>query len=166
MTKARFAGDTKAFTALKDIYDIAVAEEKRVETVEKEKAKKEGKPTSVAGATRYDLAQSGLRSLKDVERLIKDDSSVLAKELVPGQWLSREYDTAAFSAAEALLRMRSGAAVPEQEVRRYMTKVMPVFGDDKTVIALKLQRLRENYLDVIGSSENVQDIPAELGTTK
>jgi len=111
----------------------------------------------VAGATRYDLAQSGLRSLKDVERIIGKDPGVLAKELVPGQWLSREYDTAAFSAAEALLRMRSGAAVPEQEVRRYMTKVMPVFGDDAKTIKLKLQRLKENYVDVIGSSDNIQD---------
>lgn len=117
------------------------------------------RPTSSAGAARYDLAQSGLRALEDVERLITQDPNVLTKQLVPGQWLSREYDASAFQAAEALLRMRSGAAVPEQEVRRYMTKIMPAFGDDKKTIDLKLKRLRQNYEDIVGSSGEIQETP-------
>ena len=114
------------------------------------------KPTSVAGANQYNLASSGLRSLQDVKRIIAEDPTVLTRQLTPGQFFSREYDAAAFSAVEALLRMRSGAAVPESEVRRYMRKIMPVFGDNKATIDTKLLRLEQNYNDVLNSDMSQQ----------
>ena len=59
------------------------------------------------------LGESGLRALDEIEGILEEDGGVVIKAAIPGQLGARSYDSAAFRAVEALLRARSGAAVPE-----------------------------------------------------
>jgi len=121
------------------------------------------------------LAKSGLRGLTKAEQILgmRDaegneildgsvDMSILTKQLVPGQLMSRDYDAAAFAATEALLRARSGAAVPETEVKRYQRKLFPSFGDSEAVVKQKLTELRAIFGDMMNQRGAGVD-PTELG---
>lgn len=116
---------------------------------------KDGKPKSVTAATRADLAKAGERGLKVVRSELKKDPNVVIKQLVPGTYLSRQFDSALFRTVEALLRLRTGAAAPETEVRRYMKQVGPRFGDSKEVIETKLNDLEFAFQDALESSTGV-----------
>lgn len=133
------------------------------------------KPLSGTQTNQVNLAKSGLRGLTKAEQIlgIRDaqgneladgsvDMSVLTKQLVPGQLMSRDYDAAAFAATEALLRARSGAAVPETEVRRYQRKLFPSFGDSEAVVKQKLTELRAIFGDMMNQRGAGVD-PTELG---
>lgn len=133
-------GDKNTYAFLKDIYD----EQQKIRA-----SFGEGKAPSATAQKDINLAKSGLRSLDDVQRILDKDPTVLTKQLVPNTWFSREFDSATVSAVEALLRARSGAAVPPEEVRRYASKFMPNFGDDAVTIKLKMERMRQNYQDIL-----------------
>ena len=126
--------------------------------------KTQGKDTKSLSSTQINqvnLAKSGLRGLNKAEQLLglrdetgteipnaKINMSILTKQLVPGKLLTRDYEAAAFSATEALLRARSGAAVPETEVKRYTQKLFPVFGDSEATVLQKLTELRNIFSDL------------------
>ena len=91
------------------------------------------------------LAQSGVRALDQLEQILLDDPSAFIQASLPGQLgtVARKYDSAAFRAVEGLLRARSGAAVPETEVRRYMKANLPKFpGDTDESAKFKLESFR------------------------
>jgi len=58
------------------------------------------------------------------------------------------YDSVASAWAQALLRLDSGAAVPETEVKRYVETFLPRFGDGPQTIEAKL-RLMQSTEDTI-----------------
>lgn len=138
---------------LKKMYDMEVSYQKT-----------QGKDTKSLSSTQINqvnLAKSGLRGLNKAEQLLglRDETgveipnaninmSILTKQLVPGKLLTRDYEAAAFSATEALLRARSGAAVPETEVKRYTQKLFPVFGDSEATVKQKLAELRNIFGDL------------------
>lgn len=96
------------------------------------------------------LVESGLSSITRVRTMLQEDPSLLAKQLVPGKLISREFDRDLFGAVEALLRLRSGAAVPEPEVRRYTQSYGPKFGDSLEVALGKLDKLEQDFGYLLG----------------
>lgn len=123
-----------------DIYDLIVP------LAEEETAKE--KTLSVTAENKVQLGKSGLRALDSLEQIMQDRPSAVFLSKVPGQLGARDYDSAAFKSVEALLRARSGAAIPEEEVRRYMRANLPRLGDSQETIQSKLQSLRRDLEDV------------------
>lgn len=113
-------------------------------------------PLSVTGANAMSLAESGARGLEEATAILSEDPGVLSKQLLPGKFASRKFDSAMFRTIEALLRARSGAAVPEQEVRRYMGKYAPNFGDNQEVIQFKLEQLKNDFSDIIRNIQSTR----------
>lgn len=110
------------------------------------------KALSNSAENRQQLGQSGLRGLDEVEALLKEggvDPVFLSS--LPGSLGARQYDSAAFRAVEGLLRARSGAAIPEQEVRRYMNANLPRVGDSETTRKAKLKAFRLDLEGVANS---------------
>jgi len=127
-----------------------------------------GAISNITEKKQIDLANSGLRALDQAEALLKEDPSLVIKRTIPGKIGARSYDSALFRSIEAILRGRSGAAVPEQEVRRYMSAYAPKIGDSKETAKLKLEALRADLLDLatpIGQTKGggTDDISALMG---
>lgn len=141
------AGDKAAASQIKTLYEM----ETKYQADNKANG---GKPLPVAAQTQVNLAKSGTRGLDEAEKLYTEDPGVLTKQLIPGQWVSRQFDSAMFRTVEALLRSRSGAAVPEQEVRRYLDKYGPRFGDSADVVKFKFNQLRQDFNDVLQGAGN------------
>lgn len=111
-----------------------------------------GKGLSATTENRVQLATSGIRALNDIEKMLAEDPGKVLKNVIPGKLGARDYDSAAFKAVEGLLRARSGAAIPETEVRRYMNANLPRIGDSQEEISYKLESLRKDLEDVALSS--------------
>lgn len=120
-------------------------------------AKEPKQPTAAVQKVRIQ-AKSGLRGLDEVRSIYEKDPNILAKQTIPGQFASRKFDSALFKAVEAILRVRSGAAVPETEVRRYMNAFGPRFGDAPDVVKFKIDGLEQDLLDMLGIQETLPDI--------
>lgn len=106
---------------------------------------------SAAQENKVQLATSGLRALDEIQAIIARDPNAVMKSAVPGQLGAREYSSAATRAVEGLLRARSGAAVPEQEIKRYMQANLPRVGDSQEAIQAKLSAFRRDLEDVARS---------------
>lgn len=111
---------------------------------------------------RMDLSTSGLRARQDAEDIFLQDPSVVTKGVVSGGLLSRKFDSAMSRAVEGLLRQRSGAAVPDSEVKKYIKDYGPRIGDTKEVALYKLQQLKLDLEDSLKNNGNVgaEYIPA------
>lgn len=118
----------------------------------------EEKAVSVAAQKQQNYAKSGLRGLEEIRSIIKEDPTILTKQLMPGRLASRKFDSALFKTVEAILRARTGAAAPEEEVRRYMKNFGPRFGDNPDVIEFKLKSLEQDLLDMLGVTGGLPDI--------
>lgn len=112
-------------------------------------APKSETPSELSDAQKGDqvLAKAGLRALKKVQELYKEDPSVLTKQLTPGKFQSRTFDSALFNAVNALLRIQTGATAPEDEVRRYMSNLGPNFGDKPEDVQFKITQLRTDLTE-------------------
>ena len=108
------------------------------------------------------LAQSGLRGLSDAEQLLSSDPSLITKQLVPGKFFSREYESAITRAVEGLLRLRTGAVAPDSEVKRYKESFTPQFGDSPEVAQYKLEQLRQDYQNILSQLGNVDSNTLDL----
>lgn len=97
------------------------------------------------------LANSGLRALNEIEQIMARDPNIILKSSIPGQIGARDYSSAATRAVEGLLRARSGAAIPESEVRRYMQANLPRLGDSQEAINAKLSAFRRDLEEVASS---------------
>jgi hypothetical protein len=102
------------------------------------------KPANATEKVKYDLGNAGIKSLTEAEQLFAQDPSLVWKQEVPGKWFSRQFDAAMTRAVENLLRANSGAAVPESEVRRYLSMYGPKLGDDPATIQSKFKAIRDN----------------------
>ena len=109
--------------------------------------------TSQAAMNARNLGTSGLRSLETVEQIVSEDPTVLAKQLTPGKFFSRQFDSALFNTVDSLLRLRTGAQAPETEIRRYMYSMGPTFGDDPQTIQFKIEQLRAALQDAVSNPQ-------------
>lgn len=111
-----------------------------------------GKSTlTAAQENKVQLANSGLRALSEIEQMIQKDPNKIFMNALPGQLGARDYSSAAFRAVEGLLRARSGAAIPETEVVRYMNANLPRVGDNESDIRYKLDAFKKDLQDVANS---------------
>lgn len=129
----------KNISKLKTIYDILFP-------------KQEDKQANATIQERRALGNSGLRALQDLQRTLELDQSVLFKQLTPGKYFSRQYEAAGFRLADAILRLRTGATAPEEEIRRYMQQIVPRFGDDARTIQFKLEQAQLDLQDALNQS--------------
>lgn len=144
---ALLTGNTKALSQIQAYQGIQ----------EKMNPKKDEKALSVTAENKVQLAKSGLRALDEVEKLIVQDPNKVLKSVIPGKLGARDYDSAAFRAVEGLLRARSGAAIPETEVRRYMSANLPSIGDSPEEIKFKLSAFRKDLQDVANTGATTDD---------
>jgi hypothetical protein len=112
---------------------------------------------SVTGAQRQALAKSGLRNLQILKKELDNDPSVVLKQAVPGKFFSRQFDSSLFRTVEALLRLRTGAAAPEQEVKRYMDQWGPRLGDNAEVVQSKLDALEQDLYEAYQSAFQMKE---------
>lgn len=91
-------------------------------------------------------ANSGLTDLQTLADTIQSDPSVLIKDAIPGGQLARRltgtnsYDAAKQNIVDVIARLRSGAAITQDEANRYMS-LLPTYGDTPESASSKLQRL-------------------------
>lgn len=123
------------------------------------------KPLTGTQINQVNLAKSGLRSLQRIDQVLGitrdasgnispesniDTSAVVKNALIPAKLGSREYDSATYAATEAILRARSGAAVPETEVKRYQYAFFPRLGDDQQTVKNKMNEVYYILSDMAG----------------
>lgn len=94
----------------------------------------------------YDQVNDLANSLFDDKGKLR--SGDLWKSYIPGT-REAQYQKQAYQAVEAWLRAMSGAAVPEQEVRRYLDAYMPNPWDDESVAKNKFVRLRAQFTETL-----------------
>lgn len=118
----------------------------------------------LSGKEKEDVVYSmdGLRAVEEMKQMIKEDPSIILKRLAPGESLTSSFENAAFRATESVLRARSGAAVPEAEVRRYMKGYIPtivnqIAGNSDQKIS-SLQQELEGKLRVFLSPDTQIDV--------
>jgi hypothetical protein len=109
------------------------------------------------------LGESGLRTLSQVKDLYEKDPNVLTKQLIPGQYASRSFDTALYNTVDALLRLRTGAQANPAEIRGYMKKLGPTFGDSPDVVQQKLNNLEAEF--AYQANKTAQGIKLDISQT-
>lgn len=124
---------------------------------ELEQGGSEGAELTEAERKNQNLAKTGLRALKNVQQLIEKDPDLLTKQITPGKFKSRTFDSALFNAINTYLRIQTGAAAPEEEVRRYMSSLGPTFGDSPEDITFKIDQLRTSLVQEGGVPEDKAD---------
>lgn len=139
-----------------DIPSDPIVQAALAQQVEQGSYKPPQKPESAAIQKMKDLGTSGMRAVNDVESIYTKDPSVVIKQLIPGHFASRKFDSALFQAVDALLRLRTGAVAPVSEVKKYMSAYGPTFGDSKEDAMYKIQSLRQNLRDAAGGTASVE----------
>ena len=113
------------------------------------------------------LGESGLRTAEQVKSIYERDPTVLTKQKIPGRFFSRDFDNALFNTVDSLLRIRTGAAAPEEEVRRYMASIGPNFGDSPQVVEQKLNNLIADLSSAAGrESSDIKVSPVPQGSAQ
>jgi hypothetical protein len=124
------------------------------------------KPTS----EKYAQAASGAQALSQLEALLTNNPGVLAKTRTPGRGITAlgigstikdmtgtgEYDTLGFATVDNMLRIATGAAAPEGEIRRYMNQYLPAAGDNAATIKAKLDTMRRQFNSILELAGNQQ----------
>jgi len=149
----------KAATQFQKAYDIQQAAQPEME--------EEAKKLSGADATKAAQARSGLESVQSAKQTLfggeegkRTSFGGLMKllgastDLFPGDaadltpW-GRGLENDLFNAVEVILRGRSGAAVPEDEVKRYVKQFAPKMSDTRKVKEKKLNKIEEELQGVL-----------------
>jgi len=143
------AGDTDAAEQLGSMYELAAAYEASATEAEK--------PLSAEASKVVGNANSGLQSLDQLEALISGEGGVPKGTLVPGRDLfggavgnalgTSQFDTVNRNIIDVITRLRTGAALTDQEARFYASQVPQAF-DTPDVIQLKLQTFRDLFNSV------------------
>lgn len=113
------------------------------------------------------LGKSGMDAFQVVKSELKRNPGVLIKYMIPGSLGARTYDSAGFKVVDAILRDRTGATAPEEEIRRYMKAWLPQFGDNPSDIRYKLDSLETTLQDMksgISSNQNTNQNNTETTT--
>lgn len=146
LAKATMAGDTKAATAIKNLYDVETNYQKQTG---------KNKPLPVSAQNMKNLATSGLKGLKDAQVMFEEDPNIVVKGVVTGGLANRKFEAALNRAIEGVLRARSGAAVPETEVKKYRQMYGPRLGDSKDDALYKLSALQQDLQGILDGSNNI-----------
>lgn len=143
LIQATLDGNSKAVQQLRMIYDLVLAREERLA--------KAGK-SNVGKASAKDVytAQSGLESLGKLGEL-SQDSGKLLKSTLPLALGARDLKAVQDNVKDALLRLRSGAAITDAELEFYSQQI-PTVLDPPEVRDQKLQTLF-NFFNSFAQSE-------------
>lgn len=160
--RAMEAGDAKSYATL-----IGMAENALQFEAARKPAKE--KPLSAEASKVIANAQSGLKSLDQVEGMIARDPSLLGKTAVPfreqlgGLGASvlgtSSYDTAARNIADVITRLRTGAAITKNEESFYRSQLPQPFDPPETV-QQKLQMFRELFGSVASRNPSYSETRA------
>lgn len=141
-------GDTQGIAAIKSVMDIVGA------------GQKAEKPMSAEAAKVVGNANSGLKSLDQLEAIISEGGvpkgTVLPGRAAFGGFLGNatgtsKYDTISRNVTDAISRLRTGAALTEGEVKFYNSQVPQAFDDPET-IRTKVETLRDFFSSVSSRS--------------
>lgn len=148
LSKAQSLSDSESTKPL-DLETKKVSLEKA--KLELQKLKDPSKKEKSADVQKLEgLGNSGVQAIKDVRQLYNEDPNVLSKQLIPGHFLSRKFDAAMYNAADTLLRLRTGAQANPAEIRGYMERLGPSFGDSPDVVEYKLSQMEKAISDSTG----------------
>lgn len=164
--QALASGDTKGLDNLLKVADYYATQAK---------ATKE-KPLGSTQQQQANNAQSALQSLSDLSGFIKGDRGVVNKSGIPGQGSivggfesnllgTGKYNTAASNIRDVISRLRSGAALTQQEEKRY-TNMIPKAGDSDSVIQFKIGQLQDlftKFASPQSSGGDLQDLLSQQG---
>jgi hypothetical protein len=109
-----------------------------------------GAKTPAQTAKDINMGKSGLRSLQTVADEYQKDPDVLTKQLLPGKFLTRKFDSALFNTVDAILRARTGAQANKDEIAAYLNEKGPSFGDSPEVVQYKLNAIQQDLADAAG----------------
>lgn len=161
--EAMMAGDTKS---AKTYMDFA----KTMADFEKSAADSSGgselnvtKPTS----EKYAQAVGGSNALTQLREIISKSGGVPQGTRVPGQDIqlfgigsdiknavgTGEYDSVGFAAVDNMLRIATGAAAPDTEIRRYMNSYLPKPGDNEATIKKKLDLMESQFNSILNLAQ-------------
>lgn len=111
------------------------------------------RPLTVAEQNAKDDAVSGLGAIQRIRQLLADDPTILGKAVLPG-FIGRmagagEFKAVRDEATDVKTRIRTGAALNEQEIDFYADQA-PKWGDPEDQIERKLMQLEGFYLGMAG----------------
>lgn len=119
------------------------------------------KPLSAEASKVVSNALTGIQALDDFQGAIEQDPSVLAKRVIPGRGAAggllggllgtRGADAAAAQIVDVIARLRTGAAITNEEARRFETFV-PQASDPEDVRQQKLGYLRNQFMMIANRS--------------
>lgn len=130
------------------------------------------RPTS----EKYSNAVSGIQSLEGLEQLIQGDPGVLGRTRMPGRGITAlgigstirdmtgtgDFDALAFDAVDNLLRIRTGATAPVEEVRKYMSNYIPQADDSPEVIRRKINTMRGTFGSILDLGQGAASTSPDL----
>lgn len=146
---ARANGDTQAAKQILQDYNAETAYQKSRGTTKA--------PTATQAKLQWQ-AQTGIRGIEEMQKMLDADPNILAKSfLTPGKLASRQYEAAALRAAESILRIQTGAQARQDEIKRYAEAYLPWFGDDAATIQYKLSQLQQDYQGLLNISNSQDD---------
>ncbi len=115
-------------------------------SMQKAFASPSAKPLNATQLQQANNANSGLGDLQTIAQEIQQDPSVLIKDAIPGGGIARRltgtnnYEAAKQNVVDVISRLRSGAAITQDEANRYMG-LLPGATDTAESATQKLQRL-------------------------
>lgn len=161
MLQALAKGDYQGIAAIKSVMDVFASQSKAE------------KPLSAEASKTIATANSGLDSLDQLEKII-GEGGVPGGTIVPGRGLvgglgakvlgTSSFDAAADNIADAIIRMRTGAAATKDEMKTFRSQ-LPQANDPPEVQQQKLATVR-NYLNSIAnrtgsSGSDIQQLLAQ-----
>lgn len=161
--QALAAGDYKGLSALMSVADY----------YQRKSTTGVNKPLSAEASKVISNAQTGIQALDDFQRAVEEDTSVLTKRLVPGRGAfggalggalgTRGADAAAAQIVDVIARLRTGAAITNDEAKRFETFI-PQAGDPQDVRTQKINYLKNQFEMVANRSGSAgTDTQAALG---
>jgi hypothetical protein len=127
-----------------------------------------GKPTF----QQYQMAKSGVNSLQQIEKLLKQSPELVTKGNVPGQGIpivggyvqkslgTNQYKALSKNLVDTVLRIRTGAQANKEEIALYSKELMPQAGDPPETVQSKLQTL----YDFLNTAASVGDSQSNLSS--
>lgn len=115
-------------------------------------------------------AQSGLSDLQTLSGMLQQDPRIAAKAAIPGGGLARrltgttDYDAAKQNIVDVISRLRSGAAITNDEARRYMS-LLPGAADSAESAQAKIARLTQLLSGFASPQPGGSDLASALGTS-
>ena len=106
-------------SAIKAAYDLGEVERQKPLTAQQQKDKNN--------------AESGLRNIYAIETILQEDPLAAYKAAIPGSPGARTFQAARKEAGDVLTRLRTGAALNEEEMRFYQSQLPQPFDSAETI---------------------------------